>query len=140
MNIMKKQILDYFKKIWTCEKYTSNKDAANIIKRFVHRVDKKYEWDDFESITETNPNVRLALYLCWYFANLYPINNFCEKHNPDNLSSRALDCYLKVADALENDRFNVLDQKAVIESLKKNTLPGSVRKLLDIDCHEDSAE
>jgi len=109
-------------------KYTENKDAAEIIRRFVHGTGDQYEWDDFETISENNPDVDLAIELCLFFAGEFPATNkneYCDK--------QADPYFLKIAEALENSKFQDLDLEAVKDSLKKNVLPESVSRILGIE-------
>jgi hypothetical protein len=106
---------------------SSEVDAAKIIRRFVHNeLTYPYEWDDFETITEDNPDVAIALNLCWYFANKYP-----ERTPAEYCSEDAFPYFLAVAEALERNLFSELDHRQVIESLRNNELPDNVRVILE---------
>jgi len=99
-------------------KYTTNKDAAEIIRRFVNGTSRNpYEWDDFESIKENNPDVNLAIRLCWFFANRFPSDvptKYC--------SQKANLFFLKIAEALENNKFQNMDYEETIKYLEKDIL------------------
>ena len=123
------KVIDFFDK----GKYTTNENAAAIIRRFIHGTGDPYEWDDFESVDHTNPDVDLAIKLCWFFAGEFPA-----KKPTEYCDQRADTYFLKIADALENNQFHDMDHEAVKESLKKNELPKSVSSILSIkDLNKD---
>ena len=122
-----KAIIQTIGNLSTGSKYTGNKDAAMVIRRFVCGTSVRYEWDDFESLTENNPEVDLDIRLCWFFARRFPSEKSTE------YCGRGADVYfLKIADALENNRFNGLNYEMVKKSLKNNELPECVGSILDI--------
>jgi len=122
MQIIKK-IKDFFNK----GKYTTNEDAAAIIRGFVRGTADSYEWDDFETQNELNPDVDIAINLCWFFAGQFP------PEKPTEYCSRGADEYfLRIADALENGSFGRLDHKEIRKSLQKNILPKTISSVLDI--------
>jgi hypothetical protein len=111
-------------------KYTSNEVAAVTIRGFVRGdMPDSYDWDDFETITEDNPDVNLALNLIWHFANKYPPTR------PGQYCDREADPYfLMIADALEKNLFQDLDHNAVIAYLKENNeLPNSIKNIFEKD-------
>lgn len=109
-------------------KYTTNEEAAAIIRRFVNGSSgDPYEWDDFETQNEENPAAEIALELCWYFANRYPAGSrteYCDQ--------KAVPFFLKIADALEENAFAGLNFEVIKESLKKGILPENIREILKL--------
>ena len=124
------KVIDFFNK----GKYTTNENAAAIIRRLVNNTfTYPLEWDDFETQNEDNPEAHLALELCFFFAKKFPGDEpvLC-------CSEKAFLYFLKIADALENNQFHDLDHEAVKESIKKNELPKSVSTILGIkDLNKD---
>ena len=121
MKFMIKKIKDFFH----YSKYTSNKDAAEIIRRFVlGSCNDPYEWDDFESIEEGNQEVKLAIHLCWHFANKYPYDDkaeYCNKQADIN--------FFKIADALENNSFKNINIEEALVSLQNDIIPENINEL-----------
>ena len=107
-------------------KFTTNQDAANIIRRFIGGSSDRYEWDDFETTAEQNAEVDLAIRLCWYFAAKFPATKPAEY-----CSSEADRWFLRVADALERHSFADLDHGSVKQSLAQNNLPNVVQHILE---------
>jgi regulator of protease activity HflC (stomatin/prohibitin superfamily) len=109
-------------------KYTSNEVAADYIRRFVRGdLPDSYDWDAFETITEDNPDVNLALNLFWHFANKYQ-----ERHRYEYCSEEAFPYLLIIAEALETNLFSALDHDEVIEYLKENNeLPDSIKSIFE---------
>jgi len=103
-----------------------NVEASNIIRRFVKGESQhRWEWDDFSSVRHTNPDVELALTLCWYYEGLYPSENpheYCADEG-------AL-YFLKIADALEAGRFTKLKHKESIKSIKNKIIPDEIKETL----------
>jgi hypothetical protein len=117
-----KTIRDLFKK----GKFTTNNDAANIIRKFANGTSSHpYEWDDFETQNEENPEADIALELCWYFANKYPANQ-----KTQYCGEIALAFFLKIADALEKNRFHGLDYEKIRGYLKSEVLPAEIVDIL----------
>jgi len=108
-------------------KHTSCEDAAGIIKRFTLGGGKNpYEWDDFESITEDNPDVNLAIHLCWHYAGKYPA-----RRPTEYCGQEAREYFLGIAYALENKLFSNLDHMGILRELKMGQMPESLGQLLD---------
>jgi hypothetical protein len=128
---MIRQLIQKVKNWWNRGKFTSNENAAAIIRRFIQGGDDPYEWDDFETIEEKNPDVALALELCWFFANWFPSRHSTEYCNP-----KAFPYFLKIADALEKNGFSDLNHNGIKESLRRKTFPENMYRVLDI--HEIS--
>ena len=108
--------------------FTSNRDAAVIIRNFISGevTGNEWEWDDFYSIHNSNPDVELALVLCCYYEYLYPSDKpheYCAKEGADY--------FLKVADALEQNKFSELDKKGTIQSIKKKIMPNEIKEILN---------
>jgi hypothetical protein len=101
-------------------KYTTNEDAGAIIRGFVLGTLGTWDWDDFATVKENNPDADLAIQLCWFFIDEFP---------PENLTE-AMPYFLKVADALESSKFANLDHGKVKESLKKGVLPENIKNIL----------
>ena len=110
-------------------KFTSNEAGANVIRRFIRGHGDPYEWDDFETVNEENPDVDLAIRLCWYFAAIFPA-----KSPTEYCANEASPYFLAVADALEKGFLGTLDSVEVVKSLKKNQLPDNVKCLLNVAC------
>lgn len=123
-----KRIIQTLKKLFSEGKYTETGDAANIIRRFVQGTSRDpYEWDDFETQNEDNPESAVALELCWFFAKKFPPEKRTEYCGP-----KAFAYFLKIADVLENDDFRGLNHEAIIGLLRKNKLPEEVSAILGI--------
>ena len=108
--------------------FTSNRDAAAIIHNLIfgEATENEWEWDDFYSIQNTNPDVEIALALCWYFEELYPSSKpheYCAKEGAD--------CFLKIANALEQNKFSKLDKEKTIQSIKNEIIPDEIKVILD---------
>jgi hypothetical protein len=107
-------------------KYTSNQEGADIIKRLVEgRAKYRYEWDHFESVTEENPSVNLAIELSHHYARTYPARvrkQYCGKDG-------AL-FFIAIANALGNDQFDNLDHNMVLQSLRQGNVPDEVKQIL----------
>ena len=121
-----KNIFQAIKDFLSKGKYTTNKDAAEIIRRFINNESRHpYEWDDFESQNEENSEVALALELCWFFANKFPANKpteYCgDKANP---------YFLEIAGALEKNCFNGLNFEDIKKSLREGVLPKDISQML----------
>jgi len=109
-------------------KHTTNEDAAAIIRRFVYGTSDQYEWDDFETQNEMNPEVDLAIHLCWYFAGEFPAKK------PTEYCGRGADKhFLRIAEALEKGSFAKLDHEAIKKSLQNNIIPETIRSTLGIN-------
>ena len=79
-----------------------------------------------------NPEVDLAINLCWFFAGEFP----AEK--PTEYCGRGADQYfLRIADALENGSFAKLDYEAIKKSLKKDILQASIHNILNVSDGKD---
>lgn len=64
--------------------FTPNEVAAGYIEAFANdTLNDPYSWDDFESAPEANPEVELAIRLCWYVANRFPERHHHEYMHPD---------------------------------------------------------
>ena len=102
-------------------KYTTNEQAADIIRRFVDGSGSPYEWDDFESQKENNPEAAIALELCIFFAKKFPGDEtglFCNE--------KALSYFLKIADTLEKCCFKDIDLEETKKSLRNGELPRNI--------------
>jgi len=120
-------IIQRIKDWWHYSKYTTNQEAAEIIRRLVHHeLADPYEWDDFESVEDENPEVNLALNLCWYFANKYP-----EATPAEYCGKEALPYFLMIAEALEKNLFRDLNHKEIIETMRGDELPDIVKNILE---------
>lgn len=105
--------------------FTTNKEAASIIRRFVKGTCGPYEWDDLESINQTNPEVEIAINLCWYYATKFPAANKTE------YCGRIADkFFLRIADALEEGRFIGLDHVAIKRDLQAGRLPSPLHSVV----------
>jgi hypothetical protein len=119
-----KSIADLFHR----SQYVSNDVAASIIRGFASATLRdSYEWDDLEMANHSNPDVDLAVRLCWHFASLYPAqksSEYCAKE--------AMPCFLAVANALEKGLPHLLDHAEIVKLLKQDKLPDEVARLLYI--------
>jgi hypothetical protein len=97
-----------------------NQDAVDLIRRFVAGACEPYEWDDFESIEEDNPEVKIALHVIWYISRQYPdsIASYC---HPDASKE-----FPKIADALEKGDFSNIDANMAIPLLLENKIPTKI--------------
>ena len=118
---------------WFKGKFTTNEQAANIIRRLVdNNFNYPLEWDDFESLEENNPEADIALELCIFFAKKFPGNMtalYCNE--------KALPYFLKIADMLEKNCFQDIDPEETRKSLRNGEIPGNLRQKLNIktsDC------
>ncbi len=124
MNSLLRQLREF----WKAGEFTDCKDAAEIIRRFAHdKPSHPYEWDDFESVEEKNPEVRLALHLCWHFAGEYP-----SEKPTEYCGEGATPYFLAIADALDKGLLHSVDHQTIIEALKQGNLPEDVKSLLPV--------
>lgn len=106
--------------------HTSNTEGAALIRRFVEGNIGPYEWDDFETHIELNPEVDLAIRLCWFFAGRFPSTRATE------YCAREADQYfLRVADALERGHLRNLDIDKEKARLAKGQLSRTVAQMLN---------
>ncbi|WP_372845269.1 hypothetical protein [Pontiella sp.] len=64
--------------------FTSSEVAAGYIEAFANdNLKDPYAWDDFELAPEANPEVNLAIRLCWFIAGTFPARTNSEYMNPD---------------------------------------------------------
>jgi hypothetical protein len=123
MKFIKKLIFELFLK----GKYTANKDAADIIRRFANGTTLPYEWDDFETQNEDNPEADIAIKLIWFLASKYPAQKpteYCDK--------KAIPFFLKIADALEKGEFRNVDPLEIQMCLKNRKLSERFNRILGI--------
>lgn len=116
------------RKFFSSEQFTTNKEGADIIRRFVKDAVGPYEWDDFESVNQSNPDVDIAINLCWYYAAKFPAKN-----KNEYCGSEAVQFFLRIADALQEGRFAGLDRVAIKCELQTGRLPDQLRGVVDID-------
>lgn len=121
-----KSLVMKIKSFCSRSQFITNKDAAEIIRRFAKGTSSPYEWDDLESINQSNPDVDIAINLCWYYAAKFPAANkteYCE---------RAADKYfLKIADALEQGHFAGMDRAAMKYDLQSGRLPDPLHRVVE---------
>lgn len=119
-------LIQKIKDLLSGAKYTSNQDAAEIIRRFVKGNGGLYEWDDFETTREKNPDVELALHLCWYFARKYP-----PQDSTAYCGQKACSYFLRIAEALEKNWFRNIDHRTAKQALERNELPEAIKRILE---------
>jgi hypothetical protein len=115
------------KRFWKASKGVDCKEAAEIIRRFVSGNSDEYEWDDFETANQENPQVELAILLCWYFAAKFPARNSTEYCDP-----QADRYFLRIADALERGFLKEIEFEKVKQELKAGNMEESLRKILSL--------
>lgn len=126
-----KTILQKIKDFLNKGKYTTNDNAADIIRRLVDNTfTYPLQWDDFETQNEDNPEANLALELVFFFAKKFPGNKTALCCN-----EKAFPYLLKVADTLEEGKFKELDYGSIIESLRRELMPAKMKSILNI--HND---
>lgn len=121
-------VLDRIRRVLLGRKYTSRKEGADTIRKFVHGTSSDYEWDDFESIEEDNPEVDLAIRLCWFVATKFPARRKTEYCAPE-----ALPYFLRIADALENGFFAKIDYEQAKVGLQRGVLTDYLNGVVDLD-------
>jgi len=95
----------------------TNEEAAKIIRNFVNGTSTyDYEWDDFTCFIYENPDVNLALQLCWYFEGLYPA-----RHNREYCGAEAFPYFIAVADLLEAGQLHSFANDETLQSFKPKT-------------------
>jgi hypothetical protein len=121
-------VISKIKEIFTKGKYTTNTDAVAIIRRFANRtLLSPYEWDDFETQNEDNPEVDIAIKLIWFFASSYPdpkTGEYCDQ--------KAYPFFFKIADALENGEFKNVSSDEINACLKNRNLSERFNRILGI--------
>jgi hypothetical protein len=94
--------------------YTPNEIAAGYIEAFVNgTLRDPYSWDDFETIPDENPEVDLALHLCWMIARQHQ-----PRHDKEYMAPTGKPGFLVVAGLLRSGKlqpFISLDRKEVLE-------------------------
>ena len=114
------------RQFYSSGQFTTNTNAAAIIRRFVAGAGDPYEWDGLESIDQTNPDVDIAINLCWYYAAKFPAANekeYCGR-NADKF-------FLRIADALEEGRFAGLDRAVMKRDLQSGRLPDPLHSIVE---------
>jgi len=127
MNFIRK-IIRFFGNASSSSCFSSNHEAAAVIKRLVDAecVENPYEWDDLYSIRNQNPQVNLALALCHYYENKFPssaTNEYCDE--------QGLVYFRKIANALENGRFEGMECETMIRRIRGGHIPNEIEKILN---------
>lgn len=116
--IMFKCVIDRVGKMFRAP-YTSNGDACDIIIRFVDGGESHgWEWDDFSTGPQRNPEVVLAIKCCLHYAHKYPSQDgkvFCDQ--------RGLDYYVPIAESLKRGLFRDLVLDDLVPILDGNIAP-----------------
>ena len=107
--------------------FTPSEVAAGYIEAFANdNLKDPYAWDDFELAPEANPEVLLAIRLCWFIAGTFTARNAREYMSPEGKP------YFKNIARLLRDGalsdYTDLD----LEEVKKGVMPKELRLLLDI--------
>lgn len=116
-------------------KFTANEEAAIMIRRFVAGTTKDYEWDEFEVIEEENPDVNLAIHICWYFAKIYPSQK--EHEYCDSFADKY---FLAVADSLEKGCFSGMNHSKLIDQIKNMNMPNLITEVLESQAHSEEVQ
>lgn len=107
--------------------FTPSEIAAGYIEAFANdNLKDPYAWDDFELAPEANPEVLLAIRLCWFIAGTFTARNNREYMNPGGEPY-----FKKIAQLLREGAlsdYTHLD----IEEVKKGDMPKELQMLLDI--------
>ena len=107
--------------------FTPSEVAAGYIEAFVNNnLKDPYSWDDFESAPEANPEVNLAIRLCWFVAGTFPA-----RHNREYMSPEADPYFKRIAQLLRDGKlsdYTDLD----LEQVQKGFMPEELKLLLDL--------
>ena len=108
--------------------FTPNEVAAGYIEAFANdTLNDPYSWDDFESGPEQNPEVELAIRLCWCIANRFPQRHHREYMNPDGKPY-----FKKIAQLLRGGELS--DYKNLdLEKVQRGDLPERLLSALSIN-------
>ena len=107
--------------------YVSNDLAVKIIRDFANGAQKDpYAWDDLETTNHSNPEVELAVRVCWYYAGEYPA-----KTTTEYCGEEAKPYFLAVANALENGKVRAMQYSELFEVLERGGLPHQIKVLLE---------
>jgi hypothetical protein len=99
--------------------------AAGYIEAFVHgTLRDPYSWDDFETIPHENPEVDLALNLCWWAAKNNPA-----RHDKEYMAPSGAPYFLKIAALLRTGALEPFVNHKRDEILKGN-IPKELLTLL----------
>lgn len=106
---------------WFFEKpYTPNDVAADKIIRFVEGKElNEWEWDDFTTGPQSNPDVNLAIRCCLHYAYIYPSEDrkmFCDQ--------KGIDYYIPIAEALKRNLFHGITLDDLIPIMDGDITPG----------------
>lgn len=121
--------LSFYKRIrnfFLLKKDISNSEAASIIRNYIDGKGNPKELDGFENISHINQEVKLAQYLCWYYADKYPSDSESEYRD-----TKAEVSFFKITDALDNNKFGNINIKEAFASLRKNMLTDGLKILLE---------
>jgi len=91
--------------------------GAGYIEAFANsNLKDPYSWDDFESVEHSNPEVKLALYLCWWACNRH-----VARHDNEYMAPSGAAVFLKIASLLRSGEL-----KEFINLTKDDVLTGKM--------------
>ena len=113
-----KSLIRWMATIFHRSQYVTDEVAVSIIRGFIeNRMRNPGDWDDLETVTHSNPAVKLAVFLCWYYAGEFP-----PRHENEYCAPQANPYFLAVADALEKGFLHSEKQAEWIELLEKKPM------------------
>jgi len=108
--------------------FTSNEVAAGYIEAFANdTLNDPYSWDDFETGPEQNPEVKLAIRLCWFIANKFP-----ERHHGEYMNPEGKPYFKKIAQLLRDGM--LFDYKDLdLEKARRGDMPEQLLSMLGVN-------